>query len=73
MAYAESLKINISIATMCRLTARVLDVSNAFHNTNVPFNERLCVSAQSCYLDWFEIFTPMFLSIDIMVHFLFSA
>ena len=37
------------------LTARILDVSNAFQNTNVPIHERVCVSPPSYYLDWFEI------------------
>ena len=37
-----------------RLTARVLDVSNAFQNTNVPIHERVCVSPPPYYLDWFK-------------------
>ena len=39
---------------MHRLTARILDVSNAFQNTNVPINERVCVSPPPYYIDWFE-------------------
>ena len=39
---------------MHRLTARILDVSNAFQNTNVPIHERVCVRPPSHYLDWFE-------------------
>ena len=39
---------------MHRITARILDVSNAFQNTNVPINERFCVSPPPYYLDWFE-------------------
>ena len=36
------------------LTARILDVSNAFQNTNVPIHERVCVSPPPYYLDWFK-------------------
>ena len=43
---------------MHRLTARISDVSNAFQNTNVPINERVCVSPPQYYLDWFEISYP---------------
>ena len=54
MAYYDSFIINIAIASMHRLTARILDVSNAFQNTNVPIHERVCVSPPPYYLDWFE-------------------
>ena len=54
MAHAESLRINIVIASMHRLNARILDVSNAFQNKNVPIRERVCVSPSPYYLDWFE-------------------
>ena len=43
---------------MHRLTARILDVSNEFQNTNVPINERVCVIPPPYYLDWFEIYYP---------------
>ena len=43
---------------MNRLTARILDVSNAFKNTNAPIHERVCVSPPPYYLEWFEIFYP---------------
>ena len=43
---------------MHRLTARILDVSNAFQNTNVPIHERVCFSPPPYYLDWFEISYP---------------
>ena len=43
---------------MHRLTARILDVSNAFQNTNVPIHEIVCVSPPPYYLDWFEIYYP---------------
>ena len=39
---------------MHRPTARILDVSNAFQNTNFPIHERFCVSPPPYYLDWFE-------------------
>ena len=40
---------------MHRLPTKVLDVSNAFQNTNVPIHDRVCVSPPPCYIDWFEI------------------
>ena len=43
---------------MHRLTARILDVSDEFKNTNVPIHERVCVSPPPYYLDWFEISHP---------------
>ena len=43
---------------MHRLTAIILDVSNAFQNTNVPIHERVCVSPPPYYLDWFERYYP---------------
>ena len=43
---------------MHRLTARILDVSNAFQNTNVPIHERVCVSPPPYYLDWFLRYYP---------------
>ena len=43
---------------MHRLTARILDVSNAYQNENVPIHERSCVSPPPYYLDWFEISYP---------------
>ena len=43
---------------MYRLTASTLDVSNLFQNTNDPIYERVCVSPQPYYLDWFEITYP---------------
>ena len=54
MAHADLVRIIIAIADMHRLTARTLDVSNAFQNTNIPIHERFCVSTPSYYLDWFE-------------------
>ena len=38
VAHADSFIINIAIASMHKLTSRILDVSNAFQNTNVPLN-----------------------------------
>ena len=43
---------------MHRHTANILDVINAFHNTNVPIYERVCVSPPPYYIDWFEISYP---------------
>ena len=58
VAHADSFRINISIAAMHRLTARILYVSNEFHNTNVPIHERVCVSPPPYYIDRFEICHP---------------
>ena len=55
VAHSDSFRINISIAAMNRLTARILDVSNAFQNKNVHIHERVCVSPPPYYLYWFEI------------------
>ena len=54
MANADSFRINIAIASMHRLTVRVIDVSNEFKNKNVPIHERVCVSPLPYDLDWFE-------------------
>ena len=54
VANTDSFRINIGIASMHRLTARVLDVSNAFKNTNFPIHEIVCVSPHPYYIDWFE-------------------
>ena len=43
---------------MHRITARILDISNAFQNTNVPIHERVFVSPTPYYLDWFERYYP---------------
>ena len=51
VAYADSFRTNIDIASMHRLTDRILDVSNAFQNTNVPIH---FVSPPPYYIDWFE-------------------
>ena len=56
--HADSLIINISIAAMHRLTARILDVSNTFQNKNVPIHEIFCFSPLPYYIDWFEISYP---------------
>ena len=58
MAHADSLRINIAIADMHILTARNLDVSNAFQNKKFPIYERVCVSPPSYYLYWFEMSYP---------------
>ena len=43
---------------MHRLTATILDFSNAFKNKNFPINKRVCVIPPPYYLDWFEILYP---------------
>ena len=58
MAHAESFRINIAIAYMHRLTSWILDVSNAFQNTNVPIHERVCVIPPSYYINCFESLYP---------------
>ena len=54
MAYSDSFRINIAIADTHCLTSRILDVSNSFHDINVPNNKRVCVNTTPCYLDWME-------------------
>ena len=56
--HADSFRINIDIADMHRLTARILDVSNAFQTKNVPIHEKVFDSPPPYYLDWFEISYP---------------
>ena len=60
MSHAELLTINIDIAAMNRLAARVLDASNVFQNKNFPIHKRVCVSTPPYYLEWFEISYPNF-------------
>ena len=73
VAHAGSFRINIAIASIHILTARILDVSNAFKNTNFTIHERFCVSPPPYYLDCFGSFTPIFVSIEMMVHFFSNA
>ena len=54
MAHTDLFTINIDIVAMHKITARILDVSNTFQNTNFTIYERLCVSLILYYLDWFE-------------------
>ena len=58
VAHADSFRINITIAAMHIFTASILDVSNAFQNTNVPIHGRVCVIPSPYYLNWFEISYP---------------
>ena len=58
MAHAASFRLNVDFASIHRLNARILDVSNAFQNTNVPIHEIICVSPLSYYLNWFERYYP---------------
>ena len=73
VTHADSFRINISISTMHRRTTKILGVSNAFQNKSVNIHERVCVSPSPYYLYWFKIITPIFLSIDMTVHFFFNA
>ena len=54
VAHADSFKINIDITSTHRLTVRILDVSNAFQNTDVTIHEIFCVSPPPYYIYWFE-------------------
>ena len=56
--HADSFRINVAIAYMHIIAARILDVSNAFQNTNAPIHEIVCVSPPHYYLNWFEISYP---------------
>ena len=58
MAHYDYFRINISIADMHRLAARILDVINAFQNFENPIYERVCVGPPPYYLDWFGNFYP---------------
>ena len=55
VAHDDSFRINITIESMHRPTARILYVSNEFQNKNVPIHERVCFSPPPYYMDWFEI------------------
>ena len=54
MEHADSLRINVAIADMHKMTARVIDFSNEFHHKKVCIHERVCVSTPPYYLYWFE-------------------
>ena len=58
VAHADSFRINIAIEDMHIITSRIIYVSNASQNTNVPINERVCVSPPPYYLDRFEKYYP---------------
>ena len=60
VAHADSFIINIAVTVMQRLTVSILDVSNAFQNTNVTIHKIVCVSPPPYYRDWFEISYPNF-------------
>ena len=53
-SYDDSFRINIAIVDTNIVTASILDVSNAFQNTNVTIHERVCVGKPPFYLDCFE-------------------
>ena len=54
LVHDDSFRTNIYIASMHILTARILDVSNAFQNMKFPIHERFCVITPPHYLDLFE-------------------
>ena len=56
--HVESFIINIDLSYIHRLSASILDVSNASQNTNIPTHERICVSPPPYYLKWFEKYYP---------------
>ena len=43
---------------MHRITARILDVSNAFQNKNSPIHDIFCASPPHYYLYWFGRYHP---------------
>ena len=43
---------------MNNLHVRIVDVRNAPQNTNVPINERVCISLPPYYMEWFEKVYP---------------
>ena len=73
VVHSDSFIFEISIADIHRLTARILYISNAFNNTYFPIHEIVCVSPPPYYLNWFKYLTPIFLSINMMVHFVFNV
>ena len=54
VAHSDSFRINITIKAMHKLTSRILDVSNAFQNKNIPIHERVCVIPPPYCIYWFE-------------------
>ena len=58
MAHSDSFIINIYIAAIQRLTARVLDVSNKFQNKKFPIHERVCFITPPYHLDYCENYYP---------------
>ena len=63
--HSDSFIINIAIADMNGIISRILDVSNAFQNKNIPIHERVCVIPPPYYIYWFEIYyTNITLNID---------
>ena len=72
VAHADSFRTNISIADMNILTARIFGVSNDFNNKNVPIHKIFCFGPPPYYMDWFENITPMILSINTTVRFVFN-
>ena len=73
MAHDESFRINIAITSMYRLTGTILDVSNALQNTNFPFTKESVSFHHPIIWTGLKNLTPILLSIDMKVHFVFDA
>ena len=73
VAHDDSSRINIASVAMHIITSKILNVSNDFQNRNVLIHKRVCVIPPLYYLDLLKNDTPIFLSIDITVNFVFSA
>ena len=73
VAHADLLGINISIVAVHKLNSRILDASNEFQNTNSPLiKESVSLHHPIIYTALRNI-TPTFLSIEIIVHFVFES
>ena len=73
VAHADSFRIIISIVDMHRLTAITLNFSNSFQNKNFPFVKASVSVHHPIIWTGLKYITPMFLSIDIEIHFVFNA
>ena len=61
LAYADHLRINITIIYIHRLTDRFWDVSNDFQNKHFLINEIVCVSLPQYNMEWIEQYYPNFI------------
>ena len=69
LAHADLLRINIAIADMNIITARILYVSNTLQNKNVPINEIFVSVHNPVFWTGLKSLTLMFLSIGMAVRF----